>query len=195
VQWRRRIVWLRRRLVPWLDRWVRPVVVTLGILAAAAVTAWAVVRVVTLAFAQAERAHDGWKPAAPAAPPPPVSPPSAAETPQEAAEHRRGVWVLILAVGTLLVLVLVAATAQTLVQDKRPADYFQYVGARPMPGANLLQGYHWVDQNAGVVQIPIDRAMDLLAQRGLPARSPADSQVFQDQGQGGPSDSSGGRWP
>ncbi len=31
-----------------------------------------------------------------------------------------------------------------------------------------LNSYGWVDQSAGVVHIPIDRAMQLLAQRGLP---------------------------
>ncbi len=33
-----------------------------------------------------------------------------------------------------------------------------------------LHSYGWVDQKAGVVRIPIDRAMTLLLQRGLPAR-------------------------
>lgn len=31
-----------------------------------------------------------------------------------------------------------------------------------------LDSYGWVDQNAGVVHIPIDQAMKLIAQRGLP---------------------------
>jgi len=31
-----------------------------------------------------------------------------------------------------------------------------------------LASYGWVDQNGGVVRIPIDRAMQLIAQRGLP---------------------------
>jgi len=31
-----------------------------------------------------------------------------------------------------------------------------------------LNTYGWVDQKAGVVHIPIDRAMDLIAQQGLP---------------------------
>ena len=31
-----------------------------------------------------------------------------------------------------------------------------------------LNSYGWVDQKAGVVRIPIERAMQLLAQRGLP---------------------------
>lgn len=34
----------------------------------------------------------------------------------------------------------------------------------------VLNGYGWVNQDAGVVRIPIDRAMELLAERGLPAR-------------------------
>jgi hypothetical protein len=33
-----------------------------------------------------------------------------------------------------------------------------------------LNSYDWVDQKAGIVRIPIERAMDLLAQRGLPVR-------------------------
>ncbi len=33
-----------------------------------------------------------------------------------------------------------------------------------------LHSYGWVDQKTGVVRIPIDRAMELIAQRGLPTR-------------------------
>ncbi len=33
-----------------------------------------------------------------------------------------------------------------------------------------LYSYGWVDEKSGIVRIPIDRAMDLLAQRGLPVR-------------------------
>jgi hypothetical protein len=33
-----------------------------------------------------------------------------------------------------------------------------------------LATYNWVDKDKGVVQIPIDRAMDLIVQRGLPVR-------------------------
>lgn len=33
---------------------------------------------------------------------------------------------------------------------------------------DTLDSYGWVDQQAGVVRIPIDRAMELVAQRGLP---------------------------
>lgn len=34
----------------------------------------------------------------------------------------------------------------------------------------VLTSYGWVDQPTGIVRIPIDRAIELLAQRGLPAR-------------------------
>lgn len=34
-----------------------------------------------------------------------------------------------------------------------------------------LYSYGWVDEKAGTVRIPIDRAMDLLVERGLPVRS------------------------
>jgi hypothetical protein len=33
--------------------------------------------------------------------------------------------------------------------------------------------YGWVDQNAGIAQIPVKEAMKIIAQKGLPATSPA----------------------
>ena len=33
-----------------------------------------------------------------------------------------------------------------------------------------LNNYGWVDKEAGVVKIPVDRAMEILAKKGLPAR-------------------------
>src|SRR5439155_20366353 len=35
----------------------------------------------------------------------------------------------------------------------------------------ILTSYGWVDRNAGVVRIPIDRAMQIAVQRGLPVRT------------------------
>jgi hypothetical protein len=35
---------------------------------------------------------------------------------------------------------------------------------------DVLTSYRWVDRNAGVVRIPIEQAMRLTLQRGLPAR-------------------------
>jgi len=36
----------------------------------------------------------------------------------------------------------------------------------------VLNSYGWIDRKAGVVRIPVQRAIELLAQRGLPARQP-----------------------
>jgi hypothetical protein len=53
----------------------------------------------------------------------------------------------------------------------------------------VLNGYGWVDKNAGSVRIPIEQAMRLTLERGLPSRagSPAPAAGMM------PQDSSGGR--
>jgi hypothetical protein len=63
-----------------------------------------------------------------------------------------------------------------------PAPNLLYLGTPPNLGepANLdrfrqtedevLHGYGWIDRNAGTVRIPIERAKDLLLERGLPVR-------------------------
>jgi hypothetical protein len=35
----------------------------------------------------------------------------------------------------------------------------------------LLNTYGWIDRQNGIVRLPIDRAMELLLERGLPTRS------------------------
>jgi hypothetical protein len=35
----------------------------------------------------------------------------------------------------------------------------------------VLTSYSWLDESAGIVRLPIDRAMDLVVERGLPARA------------------------
>jgi hypothetical protein len=37
----------------------------------------------------------------------------------------------------------------------------------------ILHSYGWVDATAGIVRIPIDRAIEVLAERGLPVRGEA----------------------
>jgi hypothetical protein len=39
-----------------------------------------------------------------------------------------------------------------------------------------LTGYGWVEPNAGVVRIPVERAMELVLERGLPTRAEASKQ-------------------
>jgi hypothetical protein len=41
----------------------------------------------------------------------------------------------------------------------------------------ILNSYGWVDRANGTVRIPIDRAMEMLLQRGLPTRANAPSQT------------------
>jgi hypothetical protein len=104
--------------------------------------------------------------------------------------------------GLFAVLILVDVVVHFIIKDfeksPRPAD--QYSGsvrsdaARAMqspypklqvsPPADLahfreeettaLTTYGWVDQQKGIVRVPIDRAMDLVLQRGLPARQPGE---------------------
>ena len=71
---------------------------------------------------------------------------------------------------------------------KLPSDYRNYLQQNfPSPQLEIdernqldkirieeeqtLSTYDWVDEKSGTVRIPIDRAMDLLAQRGLPVRA------------------------
>jgi hypothetical protein len=37
---------------------------------------------------------------------------------------------------------------------------------------SILKSYGWIDAKNGIVRIPVDRAIEILAQRGLPARAP-----------------------
>jgi hypothetical protein len=56
----------------------------------------------------------------------------------------------------------------------------------------LLGSYGWVDQSKGIVHIPIDQAIDIVAQKGLPVKvSPAGGD--HDGYRTIPSDASGGR--
>jgi hypothetical protein len=34
-----------------------------------------------------------------------------------------------------------------------------------------INTYHWIDKEAGVVAIPVEQAIKILAQKGLPTRS------------------------
>ena len=56
-----------------------------------------------------------------------------------------------------------------------------------------LNSYGWVNQSSGVVHIPIERAMQLLLERGLPTRPQSEADRFQDKADTMPSYSSSGR--
>ncbi len=114
----------------------------------------------------------------------------------DAIEHRdvapRGVIIFFisLGVGILLALLIVyglyvflartradVAPFPTIKEDQVPPE----PRIQPEPALDIwkfhaetnakLNSYAWIDQKAGVVRIPVDRAMELLAQRGLPART------------------------
>jgi hypothetical protein len=58
-------------------------------------------------------------------------------------------------------------------QPRLEKDETTEINGFRMQEEQTLNSYGWVDQQAGVVRIPIDRAMALLAQRGLPTRPKA----------------------
>jgi hypothetical protein len=51
------------------------------------------------------------------------------------------------------------------------ADPHEQLGTFCSGQRDGVDGYSWVNQAGGIVQIPIDKAMDLMIQRGLPSRS------------------------
>jgi hypothetical protein len=99
--------------------------------------------------------------------------------------------VLFLAIcGLIMHLVLAGVLGR---MEKTPASADRWSGANPIsakpPPPNLqisstadlkafrareerdLNTYGWVDKNAGIVRVPIARAMELVLQRGLPTRT------------------------
>lgn len=63
---------------------------------------------------------------------------------------------------------------------RQPTDHFPYPQVQPDPVADMnkfreaeeleLNSAGWIDQRAGIAHIPVERAIDLVAQRGLPVR-------------------------
>lgn len=54
-------------------------------------------------------------------------------------------------------------------QVNAPRDLADYMKLQQQ----TLDSYGWVDQKAGVVRVPIERAIDLLMEKGLPVRTEA----------------------
>ncbi len=57
-----------------------------------------------------------------------------------------------------------------LLQRNPRADLVEYRDAHEQ----LLTTYGWVDRDAGIVRVPIERAMELVLERGLGSREPED---------------------
>jgi len=58
---------------------------------------------------------------------------------------------------------------QPRLQPNPVADYDAY----RLSASETLNSYGWVDQKAGIARIPIEQAMDLVVERGLPWKMPA----------------------
>jgi hypothetical protein len=124
-----------------------------------------------------------------------------------------GFWLIVSAVIVYVGLALMYALM--IRQSAEPADTTQYplaVNQAPrLPAAPRLQqipskelydfrtkenkelhSYGWVDKNAGTVHIPIEDAMRLMLERGLPSREQDPSKAAEPVGMF-PSDSSSGR--
>jgi hypothetical protein len=54
--------------------------------------------------------------------------------------------------------------------EEHPANELQDLRANEN---KVLESYGWVDKKTGTVRVPIDRAMQIVAQRGLPTRKEA----------------------
>ena len=63
-----------------------------------------------------------------------------------------------------------ASPAPTPAAPRLEAESGQAFAAYRAASEQKLNSYRWVDRNSGVVAIPIERAMDLVAERGLPTR-------------------------
>jgi hypothetical protein len=69
-----------------------------------------------------------------------------------------------------------AGTTRPLPPPPRLQNYpFQDIKDLRQEERRLLDTYEWVDKNKGVVRIPIDRAIEVLAEKGLPYRQPGAS--------------------
>jgi hypothetical protein len=66
------------------------------------------------------------------------------------------------------------ATPAPRLQSNPAGDYQKLRGEQEA----LLHTYGWADKKSGLVRIPIERAMELIAERGLPARG---GKVKEDQ--------------
>jgi hypothetical protein len=63
-----------------------------------------------------------------------------------------------------------ATTPPPLPESKVEEHPWEYLPKLREHEDHILSTYGWVDQKAGVVRIPVDRAIDLTLQKGLPVR-------------------------
>jgi hypothetical protein len=138
--------------------------------------------------------------------PQPVSPESLARKHEARGPHLRNVFIVIASVACMIVFCLASAgILLAIFSNHRPMQEMQPLGLIAAPDLKPLErfpkpdlqidddhaqrvalfitqdeklnSYGWIDRSNGIVQIPIERAMDLLAQRGLPTRTNGVSQT------------------
>lgn len=106
--------------------------------------------------------------------------------------------VILIGIGVALVLVaLVAAVLVTGVgrPGAPPTPTSPYTAQALLPGEEaVLNSYGWVDRKAGIARIPINRAIAIVAAKGLPSRPTPTPPADQDE-QLAPSYSSSGTQP
>lgn len=53
-------------------------------------------------------------------------------------------------------------------ETNAPVNLYQQLQTLRQNEDDTLTSYDWIDRKAGIIRIPIDRAMDLVAERGVP---------------------------
>jgi len=121
--------------------------------------------------------------------------------------HVKGIFGAIAGLALLVAFSFVAMIAfsrvlksQSIARDPAPLPVAEANEPRPRPRAALqadptadmvkfakeeeaaLTSYAWVDRASGVVQIPVDRALELVAERGLPVPPPMPEVVAAPEG-------------
>lgn len=105
----------------------------------------------------------------------------------------------LIVIGAVITVMIVIAIVSMVVVNvgpggAPPTPTSSYTVAALRPGEDaILNSYGWVDQKNGIARIPIDRAIDIVAARGLPARPT--STATNDEGETIPSYSSSGTQP
>jgi len=106
--------------------------------------------------------------------------------------RRAGMWLVAVTIGAMLILLPLMAVFEDLVSSGEPEERpLAFEADRQAPAPRLqshptldlealraeedevLGSYAWVDRDHGVVRLPIERAMQLIAERGLPPTAPA----------------------
>lgn len=97
--------------------------------------------------------------------------------------RNRNVVALVAAVVIVVVVVGALRFAGVLPGGPRPQPTpSSYTIQMLRPGEEqLLHSYGWIDQKAGIARIPVDRAIDIIAARGLPSRPAGASPPPDDQ--------------